>query len=88
MYFNLNAIFVTFKRQMLLSESQKHWLKIFSGKPSKITSFDFLRQMIYLVPGVPKKFKYLIDHRTKGFCLINKFSFGFNRGHSNLDFDP
>ena len=29
--------------------------------------------------GCPnKKFKRLMDHRTKGFCSINKFSFYFN----------
>ena len=36
------------------------------------------------IPGVPKKVKSLIDHRTKDFCSIIKFSFDFN---SNLDFE-
>ena len=34
----------------------------------------------------PKKHKKcVIDHRTKIFCSILKFSFGFNGKHSNLD---
>ena len=35
------------------------------------------------ISGVPKKVKRLIDHRTKVFCSIIKFSFDF----SNLDFE-
>ena len=34
-----------------------------------------------------KKFKRFTDHRTKGFCLIIKFSFDFKRKRSNLDFE-
>ena len=33
----------------------------------------------------PKKWKRLINHRTKSFYSIIKFSFDSNRKHSNLD---
>ena len=47
-------------------------------------SWNFLRKF-EIIPGVPKKVKCLFDHRTKGFCSIIKFTFGFNKKHSTLD---
>ena len=37
--------------------------------------------------GCPRKGKLFIDHNTIGFCLIIKFSFGFYRKYSDLDFE-
>ena len=39
------------------------------------------------VPGVHEKVTGLLDHRTKGFCLIIKLLFYLNEKHFYLDFE-
>ena len=46
----------------------------------------FINSTQIILLGVPKKVKRLIDHRTKGFCSVIKFSFDLSRKHLNLDF--
>ena len=39
------------------------------------------------LPGVPRKYRGLINNRIKGFCLILRIFFILDKAYFNLDFE-
>ena len=48
---------------------------------------EFLIYKLVALPGVPKKYRRLINNRTKVFCLIFRISSILNKTYPYLDFE-
>ena len=54
------------------------------GRKCWVKQGEFL--ILSLLPGVPKKYRRLINNRTKVFCLILRISFILDKACLNLNF--
>ena len=49
--------------------------------------FDLERYLLNIILGVPKRYRRLINNRTKVFGLIFRISFILHKSYPNLDFE-